>query len=58
MTEQRLNQKVKMWSVDEALTMELHLTQREYDNLKRFVVNGGVMILLDGNVFYPEKRNR
>jgi len=27
-------------------------TQREYDNLKRFVANGGTMILMDGNVFY------
>jgi N,N-dimethylformamidase beta subunit-like, C-terminal len=31
-----------------------YVTQREYDNLKRFVANGGVMILLDGNVFYAE----
>ncbi len=29
-------------------------TQREYDNLKRFVANGGTMILLDGNVFYAQ----
>jgi hypothetical protein len=34
-------------------------TQREYDNLKRFVANGGTMILLDGNVFYAQvKYNR
>jgi hypothetical protein len=34
-------------------------TQREYDNLKRFVANGGTMILMDGNVFYAEvKYNR
>jgi hypothetical protein len=31
-----------------------YVTQREYYNLKRFVANGGVMILLDGNVFYAE----
>jgi hypothetical protein len=34
-------------------------TQREYDNLKRFVANGGTMILMDGNVFYAQvKYNR
>ena len=31
-----------------------YVTQREYDNLKRFVANGGTMLLLDGNVFYAE----
>ena len=31
-----------------------YVTQREYDNLKRFVGNGGSMIVLDGNVFYAE----
>jgi hypothetical protein len=31
-----------------------YVTQREYYNLKRFVANGGVMILLDGNIFYAE----
>jgi hypothetical protein len=31
-----------------------YVTQKEYDNLKRFVFNGGTMILLDGNVFYAE----
>lgn len=31
-----------------------YVTQKEYDNLKRFVANGGTMILLDGNVFYAE----
>ena len=31
-----------------------YVTQREYDNLKQFVFNGGTMILLDGNVFYAE----
>lgn len=35
------------------------MSQQEYDNLKRFVADGGVMILLDGNVFYAEvKYNR
>lgn len=29
-----------------------YVTQKEYDNLKQFVVNGGTMILLDDNVFY------
>jgi hypothetical protein len=31
-----------------------YVTQREYDNLKGFVGNGGTMIILDGNVFYAE----
>jgi N,N-dimethylformamidase beta subunit-like, C-terminal len=31
-----------------------YVTQREYDNLKNFVTNGGTMIVLDGNVFYAE----
>ncbi|MGN6624376.1 MAG: N,N-dimethylformamidase beta subunit family domain-containing protein [Candidatus Nitrosocosmicus sp.] len=31
-----------------------YVTQKEYDNLKQFVFNGGTMILLDGNVFYAE----
>jgi hypothetical protein len=31
-----------------------YVTQREYDNLKRFVMNGGVLIILDGNIFYAE----
>jgi hypothetical protein len=31
-----------------------YVTQQEYDNLKRFVSNGGTMIILDGNVFYAE----
>jgi N,N-dimethylformamidase beta subunit-like protein len=31
-----------------------YITQREYDNLKQFVGNGGVMIILDGNIFYPQ----
>lgn len=31
-----------------------YVTQREYDNLKNFVTNGGTMIILDGNVFYAE----
>ncbi|MDQ6668782.1 MAG: hypothetical protein M3Y53_11245, partial [Thermoproteota archaeon] len=33
-----------------------YVTQHEYDNLKRFVANGGTMILMDGNVFYAEVR--
>jgi hypothetical protein len=31
-----------------------YVTQLEYDNLKQYVTNGGIMILLDGNVFYAE----
>jgi hypothetical protein len=31
-----------------------YVTQQEYDNLKQFVVNGGTMIILDGNVFYAQ----
>jgi hypothetical protein len=31
-----------------------YVTQREYNNLKQFVANGGTMIILDGNVFYAE----
>ena len=31
-----------------------YVTQLEYSNLKQYVANGGVLILLDGNVFYAE----
>jgi hypothetical protein len=31
-----------------------YVTQQEYDNLKRFVADGGTMITMDGNVFYTE----
>lgn len=31
-----------------------YVTQKEYDNLKQFVSDGGTMIILDGNVFYAE----
>ncbi len=31
-----------------------YVTQQEYDNLKRFVANGGTMILMDGNVLYAQ----
>jgi hypothetical protein len=31
-----------------------YVTQQEYSNLKKFVANGGTMILLDGNVFYAQ----
>jgi hypothetical protein len=31
-----------------------YVTQKEYDNLKRFVADGGTMIILDGNVFYAQ----
>jgi hypothetical protein len=36
-----------------------YVTQREYDNLKQFVANGGTLIVLDGNAFYAQvKYNR
>ena len=31
-----------------------YVTQKEYNNLKRFVSNGGTMILMDSNFFYAE----
>jgi hypothetical protein len=31
-----------------------YVTQKEYDNLRQFVRNGGTMIILDGNVFYAQ----
>jgi hypothetical protein len=31
-----------------------YVTQKEYDNLRKFVTNGGTMIILDGNVFFAE----
>ena len=31
-----------------------YVTQHEYDNLKKFVSNGGTMILLDGNALYAQ----
>lgn len=31
-----------------------YVTQKEYNNLKKFVATGGTLILLDGNVFYAE----
>src|SRR4030095_7772080 len=31
-----------------------YVTQQEYNNLRQFVGNGGILILLDGNVFYGE----
>jgi hypothetical protein len=33
---------------------EEYITQQEYNNIKKFVSNGGILILLDGNVFYAE----
>ena len=33
---------------------EEYVTQREYDNLKQFVANGGTLIVLDGNAFYAQ----
>jgi hypothetical protein len=34
-----------------------YVTQREYDNFKQFVGNGGTMIILDGNVFYAQVKH-
>jgi N,N-dimethylformamidase beta subunit-like, C-terminal len=31
-----------------------YVTQKEYDNLRQFVANGGTMIILDGNVFFAQ----
>jgi hypothetical protein len=31
-----------------------YVTQSEYNNLKEFVANGGILFLLDGNTFYAE----
>jgi hypothetical protein len=31
-----------------------YVTQKEYDSLRKFVTNGGTMIILDGNVFYAQ----
>ena len=31
-----------------------YVTEQEYDNMKKFVTNGGTMMLLDGNVFFAE----
>jgi hypothetical protein len=31
-----------------------YVTQHEYDNLKRFVSDGGTLVLIDGNFFYAE----
>lgn len=33
-----------------------YVTQAEYDNLRQFVNNGGIMVLVDANVFYAEVR--
>lgn len=38
------------------LSHQEYVSQREYDNLKKFVANGGILILMDGNVFYAEVR--
>ena len=31
-----------------------YVTQNEYDNFRRFVSNGGTIVLLDSNIFYAE----
>lgn len=33
---------------------EENLTQDEYDNFRRFVSNGGIIVFLRGNIFYAE----
>ena len=36
------------------LSHQEYVTQHEYDNLKKFVANCGIIILLGGNEFYAE----
>ncbi|HJS64509.1 MAG TPA: N,N-dimethylformamidase beta subunit family domain-containing protein [Nitrososphaeraceae archaeon] len=36
------------------LAHQEYVTEEEYDNFKKFVENGGILILLDSNVFYAE----
>ena len=36
------------------LVHQEYVTQEEYSNFKKFVENGGIMILLDSNTFYAE----
>jgi len=31
-----------------------YVSQQEYDNFKNFVANGGILVCLDGNIFYCE----
>jgi hypothetical protein len=31
-----------------------YVTQKEYDNLRQFVKNGGIVVFIDANVFYAE----
>src|SRR5207248_11261571 len=31
-----------------------YVTQQEYDNLRKFVANGGTLFILDPNIFYGE----
>jgi hypothetical protein len=31
-----------------------YVTQQEYDNLRKYVFNGGTIVLIDGNIFYGE----
>ena len=33
-----------------------YVTQKEYDNLRQFVKNGGTIVFIDANVFYTEVR--
>jgi len=33
-----------------------YVTQKEYDNLRQFVKNGGTIVFIDANVFYAEVR--
>lgn len=32
-----------------------YVTQREYDNLKQIVANGGTLVVLDGNILCGSK---
>ena len=31
-----------------------YVTQKEYDNLKAYVYNGGILLLMDSNILYSE----
>ena len=36
------------------LVIQEYVTQQEYNNFKKFVENGGTIILFDANTFYTE----
>jgi hypothetical protein len=53
LTYKNTNQSINKYDVL-ILGHQEYVTQKEYDNLKHFVENGGTLILLDGNVFYAQ----